>query len=188
MRRSLKEGDVDTTSSNQSTILLSHQKNVTQRVLASLVCSAGFLWLGYTYFPFALPDLPSPADRLVCTAQWQIPSVALLVVALGTTWTINKDTNSTKLTAHGNFLTNTLEQYLANGMAQLILTTYLTPNQMRLIPLLVTLFLIGRLQYWYGYLDTSRGRSNKAFGFAMTFYVTVSVLMYCTYRFVGDLF
>ena len=195
--RALKEGSIDDTSSQPDRIQLSHQKNVSLRVFLAFVFCPCFLWCGNAYWPFALPNFHSMMQQLVYTAKWQVPSILLLVAAIGTTlWSRNTTargtrsasgkTLQTRYTAHKNYLNNTFEQFLANVMALFILTTYLKPHQMHMIPLFVTLFVIGRLQYWYGYLDASRGRSNKAFGFATTFYVTCGVAMYCTYRFVCD--
>ena len=49
------------------------------------------------------------------------------------------------------------------------------PERLQLIPLLVGLFLIGRVAFWWGYL---RSPPARAFGFGTTFYSTVAVFLY----------
>ncbi|CAG2162927.1 unnamed protein product [Oppiella nova] len=68
--------------------------------------------------------------------------------------------------------TNTLEQFLFNAVNQLILSTYLSESNLRLIPLLNLYFLIGRITYWIGYQIAPKYRT---FGFTVTFWPSVAV-------------
>lgn len=49
---------------------------------------------------------------------------------------------------------------------------YLTPKDAQTVPILATLFFIGRVIYWWGYHHNTYVR---AFGFGLTFYPTVIV-------------
>ena len=77
---------------------------------------------------------------------------------------------------------NTVEQLLLNSGGQLILTTLLSEQEMRIIPLLSTLFLLGRIAFHVGYQpDNPRGR---AFGFCVSAIPSVAMVAVCWRRFV----
>ena len=50
---------------------------------------------------------------------------------------------------------------------------------LRLLPVLVGLFVVGRVAFWIGYHQSPLSR---AFGFATTFYPTVVVLVWVAWR------
>lgn len=85
---------------------------------------------------------------------------------------IQSRVNSSAESAHS------LWQVVLSVFAKLILCTYLTQESMKLIPLLVCLFLLGRLTFWIGYL---RYPLHRAFGFATTALPTFITLVYCCY-------
>ena len=71
---------------------------------------------------------------------------------------------------------------MLNSGGQLILTTLLSEQEMRIIPLLSTLFLFGRIAFYIGYRpDNQMGRS---FGFAASLMPTMGMLALCWFRFV----
>ncbi len=50
----------------------------------------------------------------------------------------------------GRILTNTVEQFVMFVVATLSLSTYLNPDQMKIIPIFVILWVIGRLLFQFG--------------------------------------
>ena len=77
------------------------------------------------------------------------------------------------------YIQNTTEQLLLLLVAHAGLALVLPVESLSLIPLLVALFLVGRITFWAGYL---RSAPARAFGFATTFYPTVAVLFYVAFR------
>ena len=49
-----------------------------------LTCATCATWcyLGYKYLPMTLPAMPSLADRLGYTIQWQLPGITFALIAL----------------------------------------------------------------------------------------------------------
>ena len=43
---------------------------------------AAFCYLGYKYLPMTLPAMPSVAERLAFTIQWQLPGLTFMLIAL----------------------------------------------------------------------------------------------------------
>jgi hypothetical protein len=76
-------------------------------------------------------------------------------------------------------LQNTMEQLLLLLVAHAGLALALDGPALRVIPVLVTLFLLGRITFWAGYL---RSPPARAFGFATTFYPTAAALLYAATR------
>jgi uncharacterized membrane protein YecN with MAPEG domain len=77
------------------------------------------------------------------------------------------------------YLTNTTEQLVLAVIAHLALSVELPAGSLRAIPILVVLFVIGRIAFWIGYRISPVGR---AFGFATTFYPTVAAYGYVLLR------
>ncbi|MEP6487935.1 hypothetical protein NDI43_16310 [Microcoleus vaginatus GB2-A3] len=64
-------------------------------------------------------------------------------------------------------------------VGSLILSTFLNAYSIKLIPILATLFVFGRIAFWIGYL---KDRRDRAFGQRVTLYPTIAVLIYDAYR------
>ena len=71
---------------------------------------------------------------------------------------------------------------MLNSGGQLILTTLLSEQEMRIIPLLSTLFLLGRIAYYVGWKPQSH--LSRAYGFSITFVPSVAIIAMCLSRFV----
>jgi hypothetical protein len=61
----------------------------------------------------------------------------------------------------------------------LILSTFLDTYSSKLIPILATLFVFGRIAFWIGYL---KAPIDRAFGQGVTLYPPIAVLIYDVYR------
>ena len=89
---------------------------------------------------------------------------------------------SRALEVHRTYIQNTLEQFVLLLAAHLAFAASEPAERLPLLPLLVTLFLIGRATFWIGYLHSPPAR---AFGFATTFYPTLTLLIYTAVRIAG---
>ena len=79
-------------------------------------------------------------------------------------------------------MSNTCEQLLLHGSCQLLLSTLLSEREMKMIPLLSSLFLVGRVLFYVGY--TPRAPTNRGLGFSIGFMPILGALAVCWWRFV----
>jgi uncharacterized MAPEG superfamily protein len=119
------------------------------------------------------PHLHSLTDRLVFTLRYQLIGLFAVVWSLSqvsltraVTTAINPLSGHEAIIDKANrILTNSVEQFLLNFINQLIISTYLTEDKLKLIPLLSLLFITGRIAFWIGYQIAPKYRS---FGFTVT--------------------
>lgn len=163
------------------------QKTVFKGVIAALLFSTGFVAIAYFFVSLPLPVLDTAEQRLIFTLRWQIfPALMLFagVAVIGNERFLSPainplaDAESDKTQIHLRYLSNTLEQFVLFFVASLILSTFLDSHSIKLIPILATLFVFGRIAFWLGYLQNSLYR---AFGMGVTLYPTAAVLFYETY-------
>ncbi|MEW6491270.1 MAG: MAPEG family protein [Cyanobacteriota bacterium] len=168
-----------------------HQKTVFKGVIAALFFSTVFVAIAYFFVSLPLPVLDTAEQRLIFTLRWQIfPALMLFagVAAIGNERFLSPAINplagveSDKTRVHLRYLSNTLEQFVLFFVASLILSTFLDNPSIKLIPILATLFVFGRIAFWLGYLQNSLYR---AFGMGVTLYPTAAILFYDTYRMLG---
>ncbi len=76
-------------------------------------------------------------------------------------------------------LRNTTEQAVLAALAWPALAIQLAPAQAGLFPALAVTFLIGRIAFTLGY---AKGAAGRAFGFGLTFYPTVGVVIWASLR------
>ena len=167
--------------------------------LITVSLGSGFVYCSYRYLPLPTPTVTHLSDHLLYALKWQLPSVLLIYgsVIKVILKRIQYDAHdplkqledkaaADTLEVHRRFLSNTIEQYVINGPALLMLSLYLAPRQLKVIPLLVDLFVFGRITFLYGYLDPAKERSSRSFGFVMTFLPTGLVLGYVALCFCSD--
>ena len=63
---------------------------------------------------------------------------------------INIFSSRYRFTIQRNIASNTCEQLLLHGSCQLLLSTLLSEQEMKMIPLLSSLFLLGRVLFYVG--------------------------------------
>ncbi|MDB5710962.1 MAG: conserved rane protein of unknown function [Sphingomonas bacterium] len=80
------------------------------------------------------------------------------------------------------YVQNTLEQAVLAALVWLALAAIEPARAAVLVPMLATLFGIGRIAFWIGYLLAPWGR---AFGFGLTFYPTAVALVWLIVRIVA---
>lgn len=135
--------------------------------------------------PAALVPLANTAERLAAAARWDILVVACLVLAIGSLarhrFFTPADIDGSGLTAGSDrahllqaILQNTLEQAVIAIGAHLVWAATMPPAWQAVVPAAAILFVFGRIAFVAGY---ARGAPARAFGFALTFYPTVFMLL-----------
>ncbi|XP_071944916.1 transmembrane protein 79-like [Antedon mediterranea] len=168
------------------------QSGIIQDGIIALILFSVYSYIGWNYLPIETTGLDSVFDRLIFTARWQVLEVVLLftmimVVANTRFRSVDKIGDPTKpmppshiITVHIRVLQNTVEQLALRAPFELILSTYLEQTSMKLIPLLVTFFVVARIIFWVGY---TRGPFQRALGFSMTFMPTMLMMFFNLYCF-----
>ena len=150
----------------------------------------------FTIGMLALPpgkqqDFPTRLEHLIYTLRWQsLTAITFLFgivrIASMRFFTTAMDPLSGKgeylIAVDTRYLQNTLEQFLLSVTGHVILSTYLSAHmQSRAVPSLVVIFVTGRVLFYVGYSQSS---VKRAAGFAMTFYPSVAVHLYCLFCFI----
>lgn len=157
-----------------------------QFVLAVLILGA--LW--WVYDMYLVPRLGiskvhihSMADRVAWTLRLQLPgliaiTISLLHVMLSrlSSLAINPLGGHDHLVEKANrILVNTIEQYVLSAGNQLILATHLPEAHLKVIPLISITFLLGRILFLGGYMNSP---NHRGLGLNITFLPTVAALGY----------
>jgi len=85
---------------------------------------------------------------------------------------------------HLRVLQNTAEQFVTSFAAQLVVSTWLEASQMAVIPIVVMLFVLGRIAFWIGYLSPARNRTDRAYGMPLTLFPIYAMVVFSTYKLV----
>lgn len=156
--------------------------------------AAGAAVLAVLYYtvrniPLDTGTLKTPQDRIVFTFRWMLISILPLISAIfdvlnvrGTTNAINPIAGNSEhlVEVRNRILRNGMEQFLLHAIGLLALTTYLDETCMSAIPVLVSMFFVGRVFYSLGFKSSER---NRGFGFFITFLPTLITYGYCLYKF-----
>lgn len=156
--------------------------------------AAGAAVLAVLYYtvrniPLDTGTLRTPQDRIVFTFRWMLISSLPLISAIfdvlnvrGTTKAINPIAGKSEhlVEVPNRILRNGIEQFLLHAIGLLALTTYLDETCMSAIPVLVSMFFVGRVFYSLGFKSSER---NRGFGFFITFLPTLITYGYCLYKF-----
>lgn len=160
------------------------------KMAVSLVTSAllfpFLIWGGYVFLPFDAPVMNSAPLRLVYTLRCSI--FATLPIALGylvlgvsrlrsgevhSLWDAEgcgsddqKGVWSGDVRVHRAFVMDSAHLFLLYFLQLVVMATYLSQEQLKLVPLLTILFCLGRLVYWVAAAFQS---SVRAFGFGLSF-------------------
>ena len=162
----------------------SDQKKVLIGMGRAIVFSAAFF---VCMFRLLNIDITPPrgldlAWKLSHAIKWD--AIAALCLLAGIGWVANQRFTSPGaidgspapfLDIDRRYVQNTLEQLMLAVIAHLGLAVELPDNALQAIPILVALFVIGRVAFWIGYHIAP---SARAFGFATTFYPTVAAYVY----------
>jgi uncharacterized MAPEG superfamily protein len=162
------------------------QRATVAQLLVGSAASLGFILGVYFLVPFSIPTLESAGDRVAFALSWE--PVAAFALVLGVLRVVQgrfmsparldgapPEAADVRLEIDRRYMQNTLEQLVLAVIAQLALATQLAGDQLRLIPILATWFLIARVAFLIGY---QRDPLARGFGWAATWLPTLSVLLY----------
>jgi hypothetical protein len=167
------------------------QRAVLAGMAGAAIFSALFVWLGSALLDISSPLAASPADRIAYALRCDFWAGLALLAGVGRVagerfFSGQIDgavpAEGRELQVDRAYIQNTSEQLLLLLVAHAGLALVLPAGSLGVIPLLVALFLVGRVTFWAGYLRSPPGR---AFGFATTFYPTVAVFFYVAFRLVA---
>lgn len=121
----------------------------------------------------------TPGDKLALVIKdsvWAIlPGVIGIIVVAAQRldpemWVGQRVKPNSALDINSRFILNTFEQFTAYFIAHAAMSLYAHQDEARALPILTTLFVLGRILFWVGY---HKNPYLRAFGFGITFYPTV---------------
>ncbi len=152
------------------------------------------LYFAHSWFSFATMPADTTDDRLVFVLQWLLLPGAMLWIGVqfaGRRWLYPDAIEGSRFPQnHGleinlRYNTNTLEQFVLAAVAYVNLALVLDREYLILIPAMASLFVVGRITFWTGYLWRPVARG---FGMILTALPTagsfVWLLAHWTMRFV----
>lgn len=164
------------------------RSSVAKKVLLTLVLGSALTWLMYNYFPFEMPNMDHPVDRIVFTIRCNVPSVlsmGTVIAYIGNRRFMSEQINPLAakdkhlIEIPQRVLQNTLEQFVLSFTLQLAASTWMTSEQMKLIPIIAMWFVLGRILFWVGYSNPDYARTNRSVGFSLTFQPSALLAIYC---------
>jgi hypothetical protein len=160
--------------------------------LSALGFSVVFAVIGYQIGPWAPPVGAEMADRLAFAMRCDLFASLMLLAGIMNVGNRRffspsaiqgsaapEDPHDGALAVGRAYLQNTLEQFVILLVAHLALASVLSPPSLKILPVLVILFIIGRITFYLGY---RRAPTGRAFGFALTFYPNVAVVLFTAAR------
>ena len=168
----------------------SDQRLILVGMVAAVVFSALFVFGGQLLLGSSDLTIALPGDRIAyalgCDFWAGLALLAGVARVAGQRFFSNEVDGSLPaeertLQVNRAYIQNTSEQLLLLLVAHAGLSQVLPAESLSTIPLLVALFLVGRITFWLGYRHSPPAR---AFGFATTFYPTVAVFLYVGFRLV----
>lgn len=164
------------------------QRFVALGMAGSAIFSIVFVLVGLYLFDSPVVGIESPGDRIAyafrCDFWAGFALLAGVARVAGQRFFSGEIDGSVPAEAHSlqvnrTYIQNTTEQIILLLIAHAALSLVVSSEMLRIIPILVALFLVGRITFWFGYLQSAPAR---AFGFATTFYPTVAVFVYGAFR------
>jgi len=158
---------------------------------SAILTTAAYHWL-----PWNPPPMPLISDRLIFTLRCNVFSVAFLCGLIGHIGKVRffsaqrnplSSTDKDRVEVYCRVLQNTVEQFIVSLVLQLISATWFTEAQMKFIPMIVVLFVVGRLIFLKGYLDPAFGHGKRAYGLPLTMQTSFVMLVYCLYRTMAEI-
>jgi hypothetical protein len=167
------------------------QRRVAAGMAAAATFAVVFVLVGSALAPFPPPRAETIGERLGYALRCDVFAALALFAGIARVAALRffddevdgtAAPRSHALEVHRAYIQNTLEQLVLLLAAHLGFAASEPAERLPLLPLLVTLFLIGRAAFWIGYLHSP---PSRAFGFAATFYPTLVLLLYTAARIAG---
>ncbi|KAK9391310.1 transmembrane protein 79-like [Crotalus adamanteus] len=153
---------------------------------SSMVVFPGLLYSAYVFLPFDVPPMEDMSARLVytlrCGAFATFPIILGMMVygvslLCGSSLQPSEELGR-EVQIHRHFVSQSVNLFILYFFNISVLSTYLPQEWLKLIPLLTALFAISRLLYWVAF---AMGRSFRGFGFGLTFFPLVAMLLFNLY-------
>lgn len=134
------------------------------------------------------PDYWAVGDRLELMIKCSIVSVVPAIVAIAVVaaqrlnpdmWVGQEVKRYSALDINNRFILNTVEQFILFVVGLSGIALFTPYQEAHSIPILTSLFLLGRFLFWWGYHNNPYVR---AFGFGITFYPTIGVFIWLLIR------
>ncbi|XP_064597921.1 transmembrane protein 79-like [Liolophura sinensis] len=144
-------------------------------ILTSAVVALG-AYLAYHSLPAPRPRLETWQSKLMYTLRWQVFSLSTLLLGVMIVALVRFCTpaihpldprGEAYIGVYTRCLQNTLEQLVLSVPGQLILSSYLESDSLKIIPILVVVFVVGRVAFCLGY------PINRSYGFAISYFPTL---------------
>ncbi|XP_040896198.1 uncharacterized protein LOC121183263 [Toxotes jaculatrix] len=150
-------------------------------VVASLLCAAGILYALYFYVPIKPPDCPDIGSRILFTLCCCVVAAIPILLAMLMGAVCQFCTGSLSLqesfprrrSVQQLFVTASLEQFLLYVLNLVVMATLLPQDQLKLVPILVAIFIFGRLVYWVSLNVCS---SWRGFGSGLTVFPLIAMV------------
>ncbi|XP_054459421.1 transmembrane protein 79-like [Anoplopoma fimbria] len=150
-------------------------------VLASLLCAAGILYALYFYVPIRPPDCPDTASRIVftlcCCVVAAIPILIAVLVGAACQFCAASfslhESFPRRRTLQQLFVTASCEQLLLYVLNLVVMAALLPQDQLKLVPILVAMFIFGRLVYW---ISLNLCSSWRGFGSGLTVFPLLAMV------------
>lgn len=165
------------------------QKDVRIGMVAGAVFCLIWVWMGYGFIDIDLPLWVTTGDRLAYVAKCEFFAALMLLfgVMMVAGQRFFSDTAiegqteglADSLTINLRYIQNTLEQLVLLVITHMAFAATANSDEMKIIPILVSLFIVGRICFWIGYHQNALSRS---FGFAVTFYPTLIMMIITLWR------
>ncbi|MBI3573996.1 MAPEG family protein [Candidatus Kaiserbacteria bacterium] len=164
------------------------QKKVAIGAVSGVVGMALLVFILYSIFP-TISGMDTVLGRLSFTLQLNvfavIPFFIMLVMVGNERFFSNaidplRHAEDKLMEINGRVADNTLQQNFTFCIGTLALSTFLTSDTMKIIPALVTVFILARVIFWIGYRINPLYRAP---GMAATSYMNLSILLAVVYLF-----
>ncbi|KAM9386290.1 uncharacterized protein KZ484_007834 [Pholidichthys leucotaenia] len=150
-------------------------------VLASLLCAAGIIYALYFYVPIRPPDCPDISTRIVftlcCCMVAAVPILLAMLMGAACQFCSGslslQDASPRRPALQQVFVTSSLEQLLLYVLNLVVMAALLPQDQLKLVPILVTMFIFGRLVYW---VTLNTCSSWRGFGSGLTVFPLLAMV------------
>ncbi|XP_069558451.1 transmembrane protein 79-like [Brachyistius frenatus] len=150
-------------------------------VLASLLCAAGILYALYFYVPIRPPDCPDISSRIVftlcCCVVAAFPILLAMIVGAACQFCSGsfnlQESFPRRRAVQQLFVTASLEQLVLYILNLVVMAALLPQDQLKLVPILVAMFIFGRLVYW---VSLNACSSWRGFGSGLTVFPLIAMV------------
>ncbi|MEC9369652.1 MAG: MAPEG family protein [Pseudomonadota bacterium] len=152
-------------------------------LVGNWVFSVVYYILAKRFVPWT-PDAWDIGDRLAlmikCSIFATVPAILAIVIVAAQRlnpdmWVGQRVRPNSALDINTRFILNTMEQFVLFLVGLSGIALYAPLSEAHSVPILTSLFLLGRILFWYGY---HKNPYLRAFGFGITFYPTVGVFVW----------